>query len=97
MRLLNGCADASSPMRGTTLEPQLRRRIGPIRRCPSAPADIEAIVRQQLELETAVPAIPAPQIKVRIADATNGYVVATITYADPSSMAPVQLVVSNGG
>ena len=64
---------------------------------PMRPADIEAIVRQQLELETAVPAIPAPQIKVRIADATNGYVFVTITYADPSSLAPVQLVVSNGG
>jgi phage baseplate assembly protein W len=63
---------------------------------PANPADIEAIVRTQLALETTVPTTPAPQITASIVDAARGYVVATITYADPSSMAPVQLNVSTG-
>ena len=63
---------------------------------PASPIDIEAIVATQLELEVAVPPTPAPQVNVRIADAGNGYVVATVTYADPSSNEPVQLRVSAG-
>ena len=63
---------------------------------PANPADIEAIVRTQLALEPAVPTTPAPQVTASVTDAANGYVVATITYADPSSMAPVQLNVSTG-
>jgi phage baseplate assembly protein W len=63
---------------------------------PANPADIEAIVRTQLELETAVPTTPSPEVSVRVADAANGYVVASITYADPSSMVPVHLNVSTG-
>jgi phage baseplate assembly protein W len=63
---------------------------------PANPADIEAIVRTQLALEAAVPATPAPQISVSVADAANGYVVATITYADAPFMVPVQLNVSAG-
>lgn len=63
---------------------------------PANPADIEAVVRTQLALETAVPTTPAPQVSASIADAANGYVVATITYADPSSTAPIQLNVSTG-
>jgi hypothetical protein len=63
---------------------------------PANPADIEAIVRTQLELETSVPTTPAPQVSIRVADAANGYVVASITYAEPSSMVPVQLNVSTG-
>jgi hypothetical protein len=63
---------------------------------PTNAADIEAIVRTQLALETAVPTTPAPQITASVVDAANGYVVATIVYADPSSMAPVQLNVSTG-
>jgi len=63
---------------------------------PASPADIEAIVRTQLALETAVPTTPEPQISASIANAANGYVVATITYADPSSTAPIQLNVATG-
>jgi len=63
---------------------------------PANPANIEAIVRTQLALETAVPTTPAPQITTSITDVANGYVVATITYADPTSMAPIQLNVSTG-
>ena len=63
---------------------------------PANPADIEAVVGTQLALETAVPATPAPQITASLVDAANGYVVANITYADPFSMAPVQLNVSTG-
>jgi hypothetical protein len=63
---------------------------------PANTADIEAVVRTQLALETAVPATPPPQISASVVDAGNGYVVATITYSDPSSTAPVQLNVSTG-
>jgi hypothetical protein len=63
---------------------------------PASPADIEAVVRTQLELETAVPITPAPEVSIRVADAANGYVVASVIYADPSSMVPVQLNVSTG-
>jgi hypothetical protein len=63
---------------------------------PARAADIEAIVRTQLALESAVPSTPSPQIIATIADAANGYVVATVTYADPSSAAPVQLNISTG-
>lgn len=63
---------------------------------PANPGAIEAIVGTQLALETAVPVMPPPQVSVRVADAARGYVVATITYADPSSMLPVQLNVSTG-
>lgn len=61
---------------------------------PANPADIAAIVGTQLALESAVPATPAPQVSASVIDAANGYVVATITYADPSSLMPVQLNVS---
>lgn len=63
---------------------------------PANAAEIEAIIRTQLALEAAVPTTPAPQISTSVVDAANGYVVATITYADQSSMAPVQLNISAG-
>jgi phage baseplate assembly protein W len=63
---------------------------------PANVADVEAVVRTQLALESAVPTTPEPQVSVRVIDAANGYVVANIIYADPSSMAPVQLTVSTG-
>jgi len=63
---------------------------------PANPAEIAAIVGTQLALESAVPTTPAPQVSANVIDAANGYVVATITYADPSSMAPIQLNVSTG-
>ncbi|HEY0123858.1 MAG TPA: hypothetical protein VGC14_19260 [Rhizobium sp.] len=63
---------------------------------PARPASIEAIIRTQLALETAVPATPEPQVSVRVADPATGNIVASITYADPSFMTPVQLSVSTG-
>jgi hypothetical protein len=63
---------------------------------PANSADIEAVVRTQLALEIAIAATPAPQISARVASAANGYIVATITYADSSSLAPVQLNVATG-
>jgi hypothetical protein len=63
---------------------------------PAEPADIEAIVRTQLSLETAVPTAPAPLISASVVDAANGYVVATISYAAPPSNVPVQFNVSTG-
>jgi hypothetical protein len=38
---------------------------------PANTADIEAIVRAQLALETAVPATPPPQISASVVDAAN--------------------------
>jgi hypothetical protein len=61
---------------------------------PVKVADIEATIMTQLELETAVPQSPAPQVTASVVDAANGYVVASITYADPSSLEPVRLTVS---
>ena len=57
-------------------------------------ADIEAIVRTQLALESAVPTTPAPQVSVGVVDPANGYIVASISYADPNSLVPVQFNVS---
>lgn len=61
---------------------------------PANPADIEAVVSTQLALETSIPTTPIPQISANLVDAANGYVVATITYADPSSTTLVELNVS---
>jgi hypothetical protein len=58
---------------------------------PANGADIEAIIRTQLTLESAIPTTPAPQVSVGVVDPANGYIVARISYADPYSLAPVQL------
>ena len=63
---------------------------------PANSADIEAIVRTQLALETAIPTTPAPQVDVGVVDPAAGYIVANISYANPFSLAPVQLNVSTG-
>ena len=63
---------------------------------PADPAAIEAVVRAQLALETAVPTTPSPQVSASVTDPANGYVVANITYADPSTASPVQLNVTAG-
>lgn len=63
---------------------------------PARPADIEAVIANQLRLETAVPATPSPQVTTAVIDAANGYVVANITYADPSSGQSVTFNVSAG-
>jgi hypothetical protein len=63
---------------------------------PAKSADIEAVVMDQLLLETSVPTTPAPQVTTTLVDAANGYVVANITYADPTSQQSVTLNVSTG-
>jgi phage baseplate assembly protein W len=63
---------------------------------PAERADIEAVVRTQLGLESAVAASPAPQVSASVADTANGYVVADIGYSDVSSGSSVRLAVSAG-
>jgi hypothetical protein len=63
---------------------------------PAKSADIEAVVVNQLLLETSVPTTPAPQVTTTVVDVANGYVVANITYADPTSGQSVTLNVSPG-
>jgi hypothetical protein len=52
--------------------------------------DIEAVIRNQISLEAAVPSTPAPNVMVQTI-AVGGYVVADITYSDPSSDSSVNL------
>ena len=52
-------------------------------------ADIEAVIRNQISLEPAVPSTPAPNVAVQVLDAVGGYVVADITYSDPASNSSV--------
>jgi hypothetical protein len=63
---------------------------------PAKPTDIEAVITNQLLLETAVPTTPAPQVATAVVNTTNGSVVANITYADPTSRQSVTLNVSTG-
>ena len=63
---------------------------------PANSADIEAVIVNQLLLETAVPTTPAPQVTTTIADAANGCVSASITYADVASQQSATLNVSTG-
>ena len=63
---------------------------------PANNADIEAVILNQLLLETAVPTTPTPQVTTTIADVANGYVVANITYADANTQQSVTLNVSTG-
>ncbi|PPQ34331.1 hypothetical protein [Rhodopila globiformis] len=62
---------------------------------PAKPADIESVVRAQLNLEAAVSSAPPPQVSTRIADAANGIVIADISYVDASSGSSNQLSVSS--
>lgn len=61
---------------------------------PASPNDIGAVVSTQLALEAAVPTVPAPQVSVSVVNSSNGYLVANITYADPSTRTPVILNVN---
>lgn len=63
---------------------------------PAKSADIEAVIANQLLLETAVPTTPAPQVTTTVVDTANGSVVANIIYADPLSQQSVTLNVSTG-
>jgi phage baseplate assembly protein W len=58
---------------------------------PAKPADIEAVIRAQLSLESAVSSSPLPQVGVKIGDMANGLVVADITYVDASTGSSSQL------
>ena len=52
--------------------------------------DIEAVIRNHMSLEATVPSTPAPNVTVQTL-AVGGYVMANITYSDPSSDDPVNL------
>jgi hypothetical protein len=56
---------------------------------PANRADIEAIIVNQLLLETAVPTTPDPQVTITSADVGNGFITASITYSDPMSQRPL--------
>jgi hypothetical protein len=62
---------------------------------PAKPADIEAVIRAQLRLESAVSATPSPQVRVEIADPANGVVIANITYVDAPTGTSSQLNISS--
>lgn len=61
---------------------------------PANTAAIAAVIRAQIGLETAIPSTPAPTIDATVTDPAAGYVVASITYTDPSSQRAVQVNVS---
>ena len=52
--------------------------------------DIEAVIRNQMSLEAAVPSTPAPNVTVETL-AVGGYVVADISSSDPSLNSSVNL------
>jgi hypothetical protein len=62
-----------------------------------APVDsnaIEAIIRSQLTLETAVPADPPPTVSLSVANQATGVITSTITYADPTAAAHTTVAIS---
>ncbi|HQT78263.1 MAG: hypothetical protein B7Z80_14195 [Rhodospirillales bacterium 20-64-7] len=61
---------------------------------PADPDGIEAVIRSQMLLETAVPASPPPAVSAVVTDQANGIVTANITYADPASLAPVSVAIT---
>ena len=63
---------------------------------PAASSNVEAVVNAQLALESAIPQDIAPRVSVSVVNAADGFVVANIIYADPSSAQPVALNVSAG-
>lgn len=63
---------------------------------PAAVPEIEAVITNQLLLETAVPVNPAPQVTTTVVDIAQGYIVTNITYADPVSLKPVTFDIQPG-
>jgi phage baseplate assembly protein W len=63
---------------------------------PARSTEIEAVITSQLLLEAAVPTSPPPQVTTTVADVANGYVIANISYVDPTSQNAVTLNVSTG-
>ena len=62
----------------------------------TTPTDIEAVIRTQIALERSIPAIPTPSVSVKTSNPTGGYLIADITYADPSSGDLVNVNVQTG-
>jgi len=58
---------------------------------PTAAAEIEAVIRAQMALETEVASAPAPTVAVSTIDTASGSVVADITYSDASSNSVVNI------
>jgi hypothetical protein len=63
---------------------------------PAKAPDIEAVIMNQLLLETTVPSTPSPQVTTKIIDPATGNVAVEIVYADPESRRSVTLNVTTG-
>jgi hypothetical protein len=63
---------------------------------PASEKDIEAVILNQIQQESAIASIPAPQVVTRLADAANGYFVTDIRYQDALSNTAVQVSVPTG-
>jgi hypothetical protein len=63
---------------------------------PVRTAEIEAVIRDQLALEDSIPASPAPIVEIAANNLASGYIIANITYTDPSSQEAVTLHLNAG-
>jgi len=63
---------------------------------PVRSTEIEAVITSQLLLEAAVPTSPPPQVTTTVIDVANGYVIANISYVDPTTQTAVTINVSTG-
>jgi phage baseplate assembly protein W len=63
---------------------------------PANPADIEAVIMNQLVLDNAIPASPLPQVVTTVTDPAIGKVNVNIVYSDPESQRSVTLNVTTG-
>jgi hypothetical protein len=63
---------------------------------PANRADIEAVIMDQILLETAIPSTPAPQVTITVIDPALGKVGVDVVYADPGSQRSVMLNVTTG-
>jgi hypothetical protein len=63
---------------------------------PANRVDIEAVIMNQLLLETAIPSTPVPQVTTTVIDPAIGKVGVDIIYADPGSQRSVMLNVTAG-
>ena len=63
---------------------------------PASAANIEAVIRAQIQLESSILQSPSPQITTILSDVANGYFTTTIKYTDPSTQHPSVLNISLG-
>jgi phage baseplate assembly protein W len=63
---------------------------------PANRTDIEAVIMDQLLLETAVPSTPAPYVTTTLVDPASGKVAVDITYTNPTTQRSVMLKVTAG-